>query len=151
MTGSAIAHLVLDGVGGFGQGLANTAPNRPYTFGGLVVCLDRPGLVTIDKVEPVGATGGLRIDDWVAVPDPFITGATMPFATADASIDQLGASSVDPRINMAIRTRFVGHTCPTTRAEQFNRALAPIWLYVQFGKPTEATAADVGIAIEYTS
>src|SRR5262245_19665053 len=147
---SSPAHPGCLGSGGIGFGEADTVANQPYTFGGLVVCLDRPGLVIIDKLVPVNATGGLRIDDWVAVPNPFITGAALPFGSEDESIQRLGASRDDPRINMAIATRVVAHPCPT-KANERDRATAPIWFYMQFSKPTDATAADDGLAILYTS
>lgn len=44
--------------------LANVKPGQDGTFGSMVVCLDKPGSVTITGVKPVDPQGGIRIDEF---------------------------------------------------------------------------------------
>jgi len=54
----------------FGDAISSAGAHETFSFGGLVVCLGRPGPVTVDRVTARQATGGLRVTDFGLRPNP---------------------------------------------------------------------------------
>ncbi len=52
----------------FGISLPSTNQNEPYTFGSIPVCLRGQGRAVIDRVETLGAQGGMKVDAFAVRP-----------------------------------------------------------------------------------
>lgn len=115
----------------------------------MVLCLDRPGQAVIDSVEPENGYGGLRIDAFVAVPNPHQTGGD-PFGAADASIVQLSQADSEPdHLTYTPPGTVVDHQCQPEGAI-VSPSTASYLLYVQYSKPADVTAGETGLVIHYT-
>ena len=147
---SAVSHLVLPGGGGIGYGIFDAKANQPYTIAGLAICLDRPGSAKILRVTPVNPVGGLRIDAFVATPDPFELGQSVGSTWKQGTLHQVAGHGEN--INFAHATTTVTHTCPPVN-ERPNPDSTPrrITLFLQYSKPTDAHASSDATAIEYVS
>lgn len=145
-----VAHIVRPGAGTDGDSELHTESGKPYTFGMMVICLDRPGRAVIDSVEPENGYGGLRIDAFVAVPNPHQTGGDA-FGAADASIAQLSQPNSEPdHLTYTPPGNVVDHPCQPPSAI-LDPSTDSYVLYVQYSKPTDVTAGETGLVIHYTS
>lgn len=52
----------------FGISLPSTRQDEPYTFGSIPLCLRGQGRAVIDRVEPLGAQGGMKVDAFAVRP-----------------------------------------------------------------------------------
>jgi hypothetical protein len=147
---SPVSHLVLPGDEGITFGIPDVKANQPYTVTGLAICLDRPGAATILRVTPVNPVGGLRIDAFVATPDPFELGESVGGSWKQGTLHQAVAEGEN--INFARATTTVTHTCPPIN-ERPNPHSTPrrIMLFLQYSKPTDTHASADETAIEYVS
>src|SRR5215467_9780750 len=71
-SGQNDAHIVWPGSSpdtAAGAAYPNTHPATPYTFGDVIICLDRPGNVVITGIDQVDPFGGMRIDDFAVIPN----------------------------------------------------------------------------------
>ncbi len=134
---SPASHIISPTDSGNGVGFHDASANTPYTFGGLIICMDGPGRAVIDKVTPMDPTGGLTVDAFVAVPNP-VQFATSSSGSTEGSIDQLSQQ-------IGAGGAVVDHECTPTlsRSEKM--------LYVQVSKASGKTASDTGLFIDYTS
>src|SRR5947207_225211 len=66
------AHLIWpnDSGSGGGAALPNTRGGHPYSFGSLLLCLDRPGRVTIENVSLDAPQGGLAVQAFATRANP---------------------------------------------------------------------------------
>jgi hypothetical protein len=134
----------------FVETLLVTRANQPYTLSSLLVCLDRPGSVRLLHVYPVNAVGGLRVDAFVAVPNPFELGQSPGEMWTASTIRD--APQHGDNIDFPKATTIANHVCPpitvrptiTTQPKQ-------LMLFIEFSKPTEAHAEADQVAIEYES
>jgi len=129
------------------QGPAGVAlrikPDSPYSLGDLTICLDRPGSVTITRVEPRNAYGGLAVDAFAVIPNPQERGED-GFTDQPKALADLGIQTNKPAI--------VDHPCPPATAQPDpNREPQSKSLLLQFSKANEETAGDDGLIVKYLS
>jgi hypothetical protein len=144
--------LLTEAVGGNGIGHSPSVENAPYTFGGMAFCLDKPGRVTIDRILPLEPSGGLAVQDFVFVPNPFSVGGDT-FDDAEATITQLSAAGSRPdHLDVPATPNMVAAVCPRDPAQPTPTGAASTdMLYVQFARTSRRSAFDQGTIIEYTS
>ncbi|HEU0240434.1 MAG TPA: hypothetical protein VFR11_14310 [Micromonosporaceae bacterium] len=135
------ARIMAPGFLGAGAALPNTRAGTPYVFGDVIICLDKPGLVTIDSIEVIDPTNGLHIDDFAVIPNAMESGH---YGYGDNSVP---IAQVRPPV---ARPVVMTKKCPT-----FTGPLRPdpqaVALLLQYSKPTDASATGQGIKINYTS
>jgi hypothetical protein len=51
-----------------GEGMSVSKPNKPYLYGGLRLCLDKSGVVTVKNVRLEQPQGGIRLDAYTLLP-----------------------------------------------------------------------------------
>lgn len=56
----------------FGDAISSAPAGQKFSFGGLVVCLTRPGQVRVDAVTARDAIGGLQVTDFALRPNPVL-------------------------------------------------------------------------------
>jgi hypothetical protein len=142
--------LLTMAVGGNGIGDGATTENAPYTYGGMAFCIDRPGRVTIDAVEPFKPTVGLAVQDFVFVPNPFTAGADT-FDGARASIRALSGHGLKDHLDVPANPRIITVVCPHHDSELTVPGAGTDMLYVQFARTTNDSAYDQGLIVDYTS
>jgi len=126
-----------------GVALPGIKAGSPYSLGDLTICLDRPGSVTITKVEPRNPYGGLAVDTFAVIPNPQERGED-GFTDQPKALANLGIQTNQPAI--------VDHPCPPTTAEPDpNGEPQSKSLLLQFSKPTGKTAGDDGLIVKYVS
>jgi hypothetical protein len=114
-------------------GAGHMMPGAENSFGGMVVCLDRKGQVTITGAKPVNPKGGIRIDQFGVRPSPFWKGGA-------GIIGQYG----DLAHNHFKIGRTVDVTCDRKTGRGYEFAVA-----VSMSDGTEARMT--GVEIAYTS
>jgi hypothetical protein len=106
------------------------------------MCLDRPGTVTIDSIELIDSTDGIRIDDFGVIPNAMESGH-YGYEDSSVPIAQTTPKSSHP----VIMTK----ACPTS----FNLPPVPnpqsVALLLQYSKTADTSAASQGIKIKYTT
>jgi hypothetical protein len=126
-----------------GAALPDTRANQPYSFGALIVCLDRPGTVTIEDIAVDKPKGGLRITAFAVRRNPMEAGGSS-FGNAAKKLDETGfvTSSVD-----------VSTHCPNGKIvkHEFSGEYRSTELAVEFVKPSAATAQGQGLTVTYRS
>jgi hypothetical protein len=132
----AVVFVLLDLMPGGGD------KGTPYAFGDIIMCLDRPGTLTIDSIELIDATGGLRIDDFGVIPNAM---ESDHFGYEDSSVP-IAQTTPQPSYPV-IMTK----ACPTS----FNLPAVPnpqsVAVLLQYSKSTNTSAASRGIKINYTT
>jgi shikimate dehydrogenase len=91
-------------------GAASIAPGGPVSLGSLIRCLRDPGMVTIERVALVDATGGLTLDAFTVRPNPY--GAGGEGGIGIGRDDQRGFG-LDPA-----GKQVVDGTCPATEEDE---------------------------------
>jgi len=114
-----------------GIGYLDVPPGRPYSVGGLPICVDSPGRAVIDGVDSIDPSGGLKIDAFGVAPQRVsFSNDNRPLTThgAEHGFDVTGPAIVDTYCGK-------GH----------------VWLLLQYSKTTNETARNKGITVRYTS
>jgi len=137
-------HIVVPGGQFLGAGVAypNTHRGTPYVFGDIVLCLDKPGVVTINNVELIGATNGLRIDDFAVIPNVMESGHEGYF---DNSVP---IAQVNPR---PARPVVMTKKCPKSGNEPPRPDPQTVALLLQYSKTIDRNATSQAIKINYTT
>ncbi|MBE3014886.1 hypothetical protein IL992_37800 [Microbispora sp. NEAU-D428] len=109
--------------------LPGTVAHRPYSLGGWDMCLDRPGSVTITKVELIKPYNDIVLQAFSSRPH---TGPML--GMADKPLTELGFPSRGPAVTIACEESPL-HT----------------ELALQYAKTGDAAAGAEGVRITYTS
>jgi len=125
------------------------AENVPYTLGGMIFCITRPGTVTITKVAPYRPSGGLVVQDFAFVPDPYQAGGST-FYEQQGSIAQFSEQSSPYHLQDSVDRASTSRVCPRDPNAPTPPGLDDM-LYVQVARVTSQTASDKGIVVSYTS
>jgi hypothetical protein len=129
--------LVQPDPGEFGAALPATRPGTPYTFGDVVVCLDRPGRVTVESAAVAGSSGGLRLDALAVRPASAGHGQ---IGGANRSLAQLGfARNADTMVD---------RVCPSP-SPSGPGAGGLYELGLQFSRTGGRTATGHGVDVRY--
>lgn len=115
--------------------LPNIEADVAYSFGGLVLCLDSPGSVTITSIEIDNPQGGLRVDAFGIRPNPAL--AKEYFLGAE----QRSLSTV-PGFDLS-QDQIIHGVCSDDRAES-------VELAIEVQKPTSATGSGQGLTVYYS-
>jgi hypothetical protein len=78
--------------GQVGEGQSGLKPDDKLSIGDIPVCLDKPGSVTITKVEPVGAMNGMTV---VAFAVRTIPDGTTPMGAAIGDLTAMGVTPAE--------------------------------------------------------
>jgi hypothetical protein len=114
-------------------GAGKMKPGAENSFGGMVVCLDRPGSITLTGAKPVDPEGGIRIDQFGVRPSPFWKGRA-------GILGQYG----DLAHNHFKMGRTVDVTCDPRTGRGYEFA-------VTVSMPDSTQARMTGVKIDYTS
>jgi hypothetical protein len=112
-----------------GVALPDIVAGRPYSLGGWIMCLDRPGTVTIERIDLLRPSGGIVLQTFSSRPQ----GPDM-IGNAEESLTAIGFPARNPDV--------------TTACEQ-DGPLTELGL--QYGKSGDASAHAEGIRLTYTS
>jgi hypothetical protein len=115
------------------MGAGNMMPGAENSFGGIIVCLDRKGQVTITGAKPVNPEGGIRIDQFGVRPSPFWKGGV-------GIIGQYG--------DLTHNHFKIGHTVDVTCDRKTGRGYE---FAVAVSMPDSTQARMTGVEITYTS
>jgi hypothetical protein len=118
--------------------LPDTVADTPYSFGGWVMCLDRPGSVTVEKAELLGKQGDIVLQAFSTRPQsrehPMLGNAEAPLAT-------LGFPASGPPV-----------TSVCTKSGEDPEAGWPYTeLGLQYAKTSRDTARAEGVRLTYAS
>jgi hypothetical protein len=69
------------------MGAGKMKPGAENSFGGMILCLDRQGQVTVTGAKPVNPEGGIQIDQFGVRPSPFWQGG-ISFGQANGDLSQ---------------------------------------------------------------
>ncbi|GAA2105440.1 hypothetical protein [Actinomadura alba] len=121
----------------FGAALPTTRTGTPYTFADIVVCLNRPGKVTVESAVVVGPSGGLRLD--ALATRPSVNGRSQ-VGGANLSLAKLGFSPGGATV--------IDRVCPA--APRGAGAVGNYYeLGLQFSKTDDVTATGHGVDVHY--
>jgi hypothetical protein len=149
-TAPAPARLVSLADGGNGEGIIDSKVDTPYIFDGMAFCLDRPGKVTIDGVLPYKQAGGLVVQDFAFVPNPFTKGYRV-YGSYDGTIQQYSDPKSPMYFGAGADSKSVSVVCrPKANAPAKPGVITSVMLFVQFIR-TSPGALDHGVTINYTS
>jgi hypothetical protein len=115
------------------MGNGRVKPGVKTSFGGMVLCLDRTGSVTVTGAEPVNPTGGIRIDQYGVRPSPFWKGGT-----------GIGVQAGDLAHNGFKAGRKVNVTCDPKTGRGYELAIT-------VAMPDTTEAKMTGVKVDYTS
>ncbi|WP_091381310.1 hypothetical protein [Actinokineospora alba] len=123
------------GTGGI-VGQIDTKAETPYSFDDATLCLVGPGSVTIEKVEIVAPTGGLRLGTFSVLPSK---GGKVSNYISDPRqrLDEVGFPTQGPMT--------VDRVCPPASDG------GVFLLGVEVTKPADATASGSGFVVSYRS
>lgn len=121
-------HWVLEGFG-------RVEPDVPLSMGSIILCLDRPGDVTITDVAPLHPVGTITVQTFAVRPSPFMR--TPPGLALGDDIGPLG--------------KFGFHGNHVVPIVCDSRKGAGYELGLQITKPTRRPAAAAGWIVTYTS
>lgn len=122
--------------GGAGAGIDHTTPDKPYTFGSVLVCRTAgPGTVWITAVAPIAPSHGLAVTGFATRPNPYDNGGE-GFGEAQKPV-----SSVIPH-----RQTSVTGVCGAPGSGVTPSATE---LLVEYTKPADTTASDRGLLVSY--
>lgn len=112
----------------------SVVPNDSLSFGSMMLCLDKPGAVTVTSVSPFRATGHITVHDFMLRKNPLWA--------------HTGASLLEANSNLA-RAGFRGARRVDVVCD--HRIGRGYELGVQISKPTDTPASLKGFTIEYHS
>ncbi|GGK73479.1 hypothetical protein Sme01_06820 [Sphaerisporangium melleum] len=114
--------------------LADTVARGSYSLGGWVMCLNRPGSVTIDKIDLVGPDGGIVLQ---AFSSRLQSRTRAMIGNAEQPLTEVGFPARSPAV--------------TTVCAKENQDTLLTELGLQYGKTGDATAHSEGVRLTYTS
>ncbi|XVQ89722.1 hypothetical protein ACQP2K_20605 [Microbispora siamensis] len=114
--------------------LPDTVARRPYSLGGWVMCLDRPGSVTIDKVDLIRPSGGIVLQ---AFSSRLQSRTRAMLGNAEQPLTELEFPARSPAVTTPCSNR--DHDGLLTE------------LGLQYGKTGDRTARAEGVRVTYTS
>ncbi|MGI5159396.1 hypothetical protein [Microbispora sp. CA-102843] len=114
--------------------LPDTVAGRPYSLGGWVMCFDRPGSVTIDKVDLIRPSGGIVLQ---AFSSRLQSRTRAMLGNAEQPLTELEFPARSPAVTTPCSTR--DHDGLLTE------------LGLQYGKTGDRTARAEGVRVFYTS
>ncbi len=114
--------------------LPDTVAHRPYSLGGWVMCLDRPGSVTIDKVDLLDPSGGIVLQAFSSRRQSRTRGM---LGEEERPLTELGFPARSPAVTTI---------CGKDRDDILRTELG-----LQYGKTGDATARAAGVRVFYTS
>ncbi|WP_285710433.1 hypothetical protein [Microtetraspora sp. NBRC 16547] len=124
--------------GAAGVTLPNTIAHQPYSLGGWVMCLDRPGAVRIEKAELIHPDGDIRL----AAFSSRLQSADHPMlGNANEPLTSLGFPAQSPAVT---------RTC-SRPGEDPGQGWPRTELGLQYTKDSDATARAEGIRLIYIS
>ena len=135
-------HILVPGFRGAGVAYPNTRQATAYVFGDIIICLDKPGSVTIDSIELVNATDGIRIDDFGVIPN------VMESDQGGYDDNSVPIAQTTPRPSHPV---IMTTACPKTGNEPPRPDPQAVALLLQYSKTTDKSATSQGIKINYTT
>ncbi|MET8141279.1 hypothetical protein ABZU32_13310 [Sphaerisporangium sp. NPDC005288] len=114
--------------------LPNTRAHRSYSLGSWVMCLDRPGSVTIDRIDLIKPQGGMVLQAFSSRPQ---SRTHEMLGNAEQPLTELGFPARSPAV--------------TTPCAEEERNTVHTELGLQYGKTGDATASAEGVHLTYTS
>ncbi|MGI5158355.1 hypothetical protein [Microbispora sp. CA-102843] len=114
--------------------LPDTVADRPYSLGGWVMCLDRPGSVVIDKIDLIDPSGGIILQ---AFSSRLQSRTRAMLGEAEQPLTELGFPARSPAV--------------TTICGRSGDDILRTELGLQYGKTGDATARAGGVRVFYTS
>jgi hypothetical protein len=137
--------LVWPGDGGFGIALPSSGKPGAWSFGGVALCLDRPGRVVIDRLVPLGGNAGLRVVDVATRPH-----IGKPAGQADLSFGSsqrdLGAEGFSPT-----RPAVVQAVCPPSWTTPYPGRVIYDELGVRLQRTVSGNGEFSSLRVEYSS
>ena len=125
-------------------------PDAPYSFGSLILCVDRPGTVTIEHVTLKTAGPGIHLDAFAVRPNPYLHGQ-QALGEADAS---LTASGFAPKKNQGVDSTCLTQkeqNTPSTWAAAAEKGRGGVELAMQYSSTATKTQTASGIVVQYLS
>lgn len=135
-------HIVVPGFTGAGVAYPNTRQATVDVFGDIIICLDKPGTVTIDSIELTDATDGIRIDDFGVIPN------RMESDHGGYDDNSVPIAQTTPRPSHPV---IMTKACPKTFNEPPRPDPQSVALLLQYSKTTDKSATSQGIKINYTT
>jgi hypothetical protein len=136
------SHIVVPGFTGAGVAYPNTHRGTPYVFGDIIMCLDKPGTVTIDSIDLVDPTNGIRIDDFGVIPNG------MESDQGGYDDNSVPIARTTPRPSRPV---IMTKECPKTFNEPPRPDPQTVALLLQYSKTTDKSATSQGVKINYTT
>ncbi|MFU8870991.1 hypothetical protein [Micromonospora sp. SL4-19] len=119
----------------------DVVPNQSTTVSDLVVCVDRPGKVEVTRIESREAFGGLKLEQFAAMPTR--EARASGFGEGHKAITELGGDVTKPLV-------LIGQ-CPDPDKPADPPTTRHYSLLLQYARPSTQTAGNQGIVIWYTS
>jgi hypothetical protein len=130
---------------GFGMTVPSQGDPRPWRFGAVNLCLDRPGSVTISSIEPQGGNHQLRVVGFATRPDPALNPA-LTYDQKHMGADRESLAHAGFPSGLAI----VAAACPKTWPERATTVLF-YELGTQFQRSGPGPAWATSVRIVYDS
>jgi hypothetical protein len=135
------AQIVAPGFTGAGVAYPNSHEGTPYVFGDIILCLNKPGLVTLTSVEPVEARNGIRIDDFAVIPNGMESGE------GGYDDNSVPIARIAPQ---PARPATMRYACPADFNPDHAVAVPQmVALLLQYSKTTDLTASSTGVKVHY--
>lgn len=138
------------GEGSWGISMPHTVEDRPYSFGGPVLCLNRPGTAVITGVSAERPSGGMRIDAFAIRPDPTEVGG-IGFGADRVDLITAGFEPGRPALISAVCDRQPGLAAGRKPATDQAVAQHSVELGLQYSRHGVAPAIASGVIVTYRS
>lgn len=124
----------------FGAAAPATLPQQPYSFGAVILCLKDRGSVTIDRIDVVQPTGGIRVKNFAARANPMEYNSDS-YGAGNETLSVAGFPLSRP---VTIDKKCAGDDKVTDETGSFE-------LGFEFTKADDVTAQTNGLRLQYSS
>jgi hypothetical protein len=137
--------LIWPNNGAFGVAIPFSSDPRPWSFGAIPLCLDKPGHIVVDRLVPLGGSGGLSVVDVATRPHVGVSegvGETL-FGNSQRDLGAEGFAITRPAVVDAV--------CPPSLTTSYPGRV----IYDELGVQVRRTAGGNGefrsVRLDYTS
>ncbi len=128
-----------DDPGEFGVAAPATKPGQHYSFGGIMLCVKGTGRVTIERIDVIRPSGGVRTESFATRPNQWDLGKE-GYGAGNERLSAVGFSPDEPAT--------IDKTC---EGKKKSSRTGSVELGVEVSKTANETAGGSGLLVRYSS
>jgi len=126
--------------------------DSPYSFGGIIICLDRPGEVSIERVAVEPDKPGIRIDAFALRANPYLRGKE-GVGEVNAPLEKLGFTPGRPHIvkSVCLTEKESNNQDAAASIHAVNQGRGGSELVMQYSRQSAETRTATKLIVDYRS